>query len=161
MDLRRISFLVDLHNDVESATWACIVLAFRTLLRKSNLLPSGLDNLHWLQRRDVIFTSWGMCITARSSKTIQYKECQLQIPVVEVPSSTLCAVSLLKDHFSMTPLALSSDPLFLVRSGGVMKPLDNPQALAKLKQWWAIAAPDIPFAFPLHRGRHQHEHDGY
>ena len=44
-----------------------------------------------------------MIITVRSSKTLQYYERLLRIPVFAIPGSPLCAVSLLREHFNNFP----------------------------------------------------------
>lgn len=115
------------------ACWAAIVLCFRSLLRKSNVLPStyALDK-NILRRSDIRFYSWGMMLTIRASKTIQFKERELQIPIFYMPSSPLCAVTLLKEHwqhFSASPEA----PLFFKIVKSEVKPLLYNDVLTFLK----------------------------
>ena len=102
-DLRVMSGFVDFTELADQAVWACVVLAFRTLLRKSNLFPSGLDNSHCVRRKDITFTDWGMTLTISSSKTIQFKERSLVIPVVSAGESPLFAVHLVKEHWARSP----------------------------------------------------------
>ena len=155
-DLRRMVLLVNQQKPVEKAVWACVVLAFRTLLRKSNLLPSESES-HCLRRRDITFTSWGMRVTVGSSKTIQFKERCLEIPVVSIPTSPLCAVRLVKDHFDMTKSALDSDYVFMIPCGTGLKPLEYGTALNKLKSWGSVVAPSKDLGFhSLRRGAATH-----
>ena len=155
-DLVGMSKCVDFGDDVERSVWACVVLAFRTLLRKSNLLPSGADSDHCIRRKDITFTDWGMSISVSSSKTIQFKQRSLETAVVSAPSSPLCAVTLLKDHFQRFPSTPDSH-LFLIPNGRDTKPLCYGTALDKLKSWGKLVAPDKDIGFhSLRRGAATH-----
>lgn len=47
--------------------WACLMLGFRSLLKKSNLVPTTVQDLdHVVRRSDVSFTSAGMRVIVRS-----------------------------------------------------------------------------------------------
>ena len=52
------------------ACGACLVLSFRSLLRKSNLVPDSVANPigHFIRRGALSFTEWGMEISISSSK---------------------------------------------------------------------------------------------
>lgn len=125
-------------DSIENASWAAVVLCFRTLLRKSNVLP---DNAkppypeHIIRRKDVKFYAWGMVLTIGASKTIQFKERKLEIPVFVMGHSPFCAVTLLRTHMIKHPGAWN-DPLFLkgnVATG--FKPLLYRDVLDRLKGW--------------------------
>ena len=72
-NLLETSLSVDWLSKNERTIWACIALAFRSLLRKCNLIP---DNLklegHFLRRRSFRFHIWGVLLSISSSKTIQF-----------------------------------------------------------------------------------------
>lgn len=126
------------RDSLENASWAAVVLCFRTLLRKSNVLPDRATPpypLHIVRRKDVKFYDWGMVITVCASKTIQFKERKLEIPVFLMGHSPLCAVKLLREHISMYP-GTPDDPLFLkgVVAAG-FKPLLYRDVLGSLKSW--------------------------
>lgn len=87
--------------------WTATVLAYRCLLRKSHYTNSN----HMLQVGDVEFTTYGICIHMRSSKTIQYRERVNMIPVVSSPNSLLCPVRWLKIYIKR--FGLKSGPLFV------------------------------------------------
>ena len=106
--------------------WCCVVLAFRSLLRKSNLLPSNELHLHCVRRQDITFMSWGMMVSVLSSKTIQFWERMLEIPIVKSARSPLCAVTLLQEHFRRTSSASPHDNLFIVPRKGGLVPLEYP-----------------------------------
>ena len=97
--------LIDLQDPFMHAMWCAIVLSFRSLLRKSNIVPvSSSVRDHVLTRRDVLFTKDGMILHVHSTKTIQYHGRVLEIPLLAIPGSPLCTVSLLKDHFNRFPM---------------------------------------------------------
>ena len=102
-------------DDVQMAMWAALIFCFRSLLRKSNVLPrddSMPEGLHLVRRRDVVFTECGLLVTVYSTKTFKYRDRVLLVPIVRVAGSPLCAVSLLTDHFARIP-GNSDDLLFL------------------------------------------------
>ena len=79
---------VGLSSSVQHAVWSSVCVAFRSLLRKSNILVCS-ESDHVLSRRDVIFTDWGMVLIVSSTKTIQHEERELSIPIVRWPGSPL------------------------------------------------------------------------
>lgn len=117
------------------AGWACVVTSFRTLLRKSNLVPGSAvsSSPHYLRRGAITFTTWGMMVTVSSSKTIQYGQRTHRIPVAYSHGSPLCAVSLLKEHFKDFPSTDPTCPAFLIRHQGKVVPLKYPRLLTFLK----------------------------
>ena len=113
------------HN----ATRAAILTAFRALLRKSQITNS--DSV--LLRSDFAFFSWGMIITIRKSKTIQFSERKLLIPVSRLKNTSLCAVFWTEKHFSEVQ-ANDSSPAFLVptRRGNSAIPYQKLQSTIKI-----------------------------
>ena len=156
-DLLCISKLVVMDKDLDLAVWACVVLAFRTLLRKSNLMPNDLEGVHCVRRGDIESTEWGMNVSVGSSKTIQFKQRRLVISVVSAPSSPLCTVSLVQEHFRRSPTVSCNDYIFMVQRRGKRVPLDYPTALDKLQSWASVAAPEKDIGFhSLRRGAATH-----
>ena len=132
--LLQIHSHLDLSNRNTLAMWCAIVLSFRTLLRKSNIVPDSPDrSAHVLRRSDVHFSEEGMTLLVRSTKTLQYKERVLEIPVHIIPGSPLCAVSLLKQHCSQFPRGLDSFLLYKDSPRGVT-PLTYGDLLSFLKE---------------------------
>ena len=126
---------MDISDVNARAMWTCIVTSFRTLLRKSNLVPGSSINLspHYLRRGAVTFAEWGMMVTVSSSKTIQYGQRLHRIPVAYAHGSPLCAVKLLKAHFKDVPSSDPNSPAFLIRLRGKTVPLQYPRLLTFLK----------------------------
>lgn len=149
---------IDHEDKMDLLCWAAVILCFRTLLRKSNVLPDCIKPpLHpnIIRRKDVQFFKWGMVITVSASKTIQYKERKLEIPVFAMDFSPFCAVKFLKEHFAKVPGELDG-PLFLKgnHTSG-LKPLLYRDVLKTLKTWVKNIGMD-----PLNVGLHSLRRSG-
>ena len=103
---------LDLTNDMDIILWSALIFSFRTLLRKSNVLPdTQVCSDHIIRRKDIDFTEWGMMVHVHSSKTIQHKQYVLDIPITYVKDQRFCAVTTLEDHLRIFPKC-SDAPLF-------------------------------------------------
>ena len=98
--------------------WAAALFAFRTLLRKCHYTMS--DSV--LCRGAFQFFDWGMMITVSKTKTIQFKQKELLIPVCRVDNLSLCAVHWVENHFNHVK-GRPSHPAFLVPMGDDVEPL--------------------------------------
>lgn len=88
---------------------AGMLLCFRALLRKCQITSSEST----IKRHNVRFTDWGLILTIVRSKSIQFKERILEIPIAALKDKKLCAVYWLSRHFSDTPSQSDSDILQL------------------------------------------------
>ena len=121
--LKLMSAAADKHSPLQVTLWTVIVFSFRTLLRKSNLVPDVPQVLdHVIRRKDVTFYDWGMQVRIRSSKTLRHQEYDLEIPVHFVPDVTFCAASAVKRHIELFP-ADDDSPMFLKAGRSVLVPL--------------------------------------
>ena len=121
--LRAMYGSFDHSKDLLMALWAVMIFCFRTLLRKSNVLPDASGKLHHVVRRsDVDFHDWGMLVYVRSTKTLQFKEYTLDIPVHRVREKAFDIVSLVEQHIKDYPGDLDS-PLFLRKSTQGISPI--------------------------------------
>ena len=99
-----------IHSDVVSTEldktiWAMLILSFRSLLRKSNLVPDAPDKLvHVLCRKDLVFYHWGLLLRVRSTKTLQCNEYVLEIPIYYVDNPVFCAASMVREHLAKYPI---------------------------------------------------------
>lgn len=101
--LLQIKGLLDLSAPYWAAFWAACLIAFFAFLRKSNLFMNP-DNDHYLKRDQVVIMSSGQVVlTINSSKTIQYKQRSVALPLPEIPNHPLCLVNALKSLFSAGP----------------------------------------------------------
>ena len=98
--------------------WAAALVAFRTLLRKCHYTWG--DSM--LSRGAFEFFDWGMMITVSRTKTIQFKERKLLIPVCRVKNKILCAVHWVERHFSSVK-GRPDHPAFLIPGNSDMSPM--------------------------------------
>ena len=91
-DLVSIFGVLDLASSEDIAFWLAVLLAFRGLLRKSNLVELELA----VGRADVSWESWGVGVTVRRTKTICFNERVLYIPFVPIPGSIFCICHFLR-----------------------------------------------------------------
>ena len=74
---------------------AALLISFRGLLRKCQLTASDSN----LLRRDIKFFSWEMLITVKKTKTIQFKQRELVIPIAKFANKRLCTFLGVSQHF--------------------------------------------------------------
>ena len=122
--------------------WGAVIPSFRSLLRKSNIVPDGETNLrHVLRRRDVELQEWGVMIRVHSSKALQFKQYVLEIPIYYDSHPIFCVASALQRHFEEVP-GLLEDPLFLKQKQGKRVPVLYKELLAFLKR--VVASIGLP-----------------
>ena len=115
--------------------WAVCLVAFFGLLRKANLLCSGSTQFNpskHLRRGDIVFfADWAIVIN-RSSKTIQFSQRILTIPLPRIAQHPLCPYTALKHAFHLVPAPLSG-PAFVVPTSRGLIPLTYRQFDSMLK----------------------------
>ena len=157
-DLRLIHSCVDFSDPKQKLIWIIVLLAFRTLLRKSHFLATSPDDQeHLLRVRDLSFTDWGCILTINSSKTIQFGERSFDIPI-SFCDPPLCVVTLLKQLLADNTKH-ASDFLFTwpFKTGAL--PVNYNQALDQLKAWVTAADIDKDVGFhSLRRGAASYMH---
>ena len=117
----------DWSNQLHFCMHALFLVAFFSFLRISNLVPytfaaSHSVNAYFLKRQDVSFTATGAVLRVYRTKTIQFKQRVLEIPLPYIPNSVMCPVTALKQYFSTVP-NFASSPLFMVNHSGSFKPI--------------------------------------
>ncbi len=122
------------NSDINSSVfWCLFVFAFFLLARKSNLVPTTLQDLKepkFLLRGDVLIEQHKLLVKMKWTKTIQFGQRVLSSPLVRVKSSPLCPVASFKDMISKIPAGPGS-PLFVLKSG---KPVTYNMYLKKLRE---------------------------
>ena len=112
--LLRIFSYLDVSDIFDANVWAICLVLFHALLRKSSVLPTRVypgHNYKVLSRGDVTFSPAGMCLNIRHTKTIQYGERSLTIPIPRLEGHVLCPVQATFRAFQMTPLRLQAFPV--------------------------------------------------
>ena len=100
--------------------WALFLVAFFSFLRKSNLVVQNMrsvSSVTVLRHRHLILSENipSLCIFA--TKTIQFAQCSLNIPLPVIPGSVLCPVAALHTHLEFNQVPASA-PLFSVCASG-------------------------------------------
>lgn len=122
-------------SDVNILTqWTALMFAFRTLLGKSNIVQEKLDDQgSVVDRSDVNFSSSGILLKFRKTKTIQSRDRVLEIPVSCVNNKCFDVVSMLSTHFYRTSQFIKG-LLFYLHKKGVWRPLLYKELLSFLKR---------------------------
>ena len=90
---------------VDASFWAICLVAFYGMFRKSHLLVQGnaqVDPDRQFLKSDFRFYPWGAIMLVRWSKTIQFRERCVSIPLPRLAGSPLCPVSATLHAFSFT-----------------------------------------------------------
>ena len=108
------------------------------MLRKSNLLVKSarsFDAYQQLLRSDYTFYSWGGLVTIRWSKTIQFRERVVRLPLSFLPDSPLSSVTAVKRamHFTRKASPDSQAFAFLRSPDLVLMHFSYPLFLKKLR----------------------------
>ena len=117
---------LDLSSLVDSTTWAAALIMFFGMLRRSNVICSSLssfDPSKHLRRKDITFTTDFMTVSIRWSKTIQFKDRILKLPLPRIQEHVLCPVQATFKAFSMTPNAPPDGPAFVISQSAQPVPL--------------------------------------
>ena len=128
---------LDLSSSFDLALWCSFLFGFFGFLRKSNIVPRSLSSFNpsqHLSRGNVTRTDFGLTITLTWSKTIQFGERTLQIPLVNIPDSVLDPVSAYELLCSRVP-AQDTDPAFMYWRNDSLVPLTYSVFSQKLKYY--------------------------
>ena len=93
--LKMISSIVDFKDSFQVCVWSAILFMFFSFFRKSNVLPDSVrtfDPSKQVTRSSIVCHSMMMLVKVTWSKTIQFKQRVLYIPIASVPGSKLCPV---------------------------------------------------------------------
>lgn len=131
--LLHIRNILDLSAPYWVSFWAACLVAFFAFLRKSNLFKDS-DNKHYLTRDQIVRTpSDQVVLVINSTKTIQYKQRSLILPLPDIPNHPLCPVSALKNMFMASPPQQGSDPVFSFNTPAGIKPLSYTRFIKDLR----------------------------
>lgn len=118
--LHRMAFFFDLRIPLHAAMWALFLVAFFSFLRKSNLVVENtrsVPSLKVLRRSNLILNEHTAYLRILETKTIQFAQRSLNIPLPVIPGSMLCPVAALHNHLKLNQVP-DSAPLFSVHSSG-------------------------------------------
>ena len=140
--LRHLHSTIDVASSLDVAFWTACLVAFFTFFRKSNLFPASatsFDPDRNLTPSDVqIFSSFAL-ITVNWTRTIQFQNKKLTVPISRIPGSILCHVSMLQYYFhQVSHFSSGLIPLFLYKSGLQFDVFTYPLFLRLLRQKLSI-----------------------
>ena len=137
--LEEIRTTMDSKKATHLALWAAYLICFFCLLRKGQVTATSKDgalkDTHLLQRTDVLLGHDGrLWIRLVHTKTIQFRERVLYLPVPSVPGSSCCPTDALRRY--LRRLESSNNPLLFqeVDVFGKWVPLTYSRLLFFLKQ---------------------------
>ena len=96
---------LNLRDSKQASFWAICLVSFFGLFRKSHMLPPSPKEFSpgtYLTRSDFTFRDSTLLIQVRWSKTIQFGQRIVTVPLVALPSSVLCPVTAVSRAFSLT-----------------------------------------------------------
>ena len=152
--LCKIHGVIDLHNPLHAVAYFALVIGFCLFLRKSNLVPetraafNPKEQLCW---QNVWWKSHIPMLTIEWSKTRQYRDKPLDLPLIAAKNVKVCPIFWLT-YIRMKFSPNSSDPLFSYPEAGKMVPLTYPVLSRLLKEWVTLAGLDTTEgeSFTLH-----------
>lgn len=128
---------LDINTPSGANTWAAALLMFFGLLRRANVLPSALNSFDprfHLRRKDLKFTSQGLQVTIRWSKTNQFRDRIHTLPLPRIPGNRLCPTQAAFHALRLTPGAPPEGPVFVSPHGAVFRPLTATAFVSQVKQ---------------------------
>ena len=136
---------INLKNANDATFWCCILFMFFLMARKSNMVPvsaADFDPDKQLLRQDIVVFKEVLVVLIKWSKTNQFGNRLLKVPLVSIPGSDLCPVKAYKNMAELLP-ALDSQPAFLIKVGsGKFKPLIYGQLQERIKTLIALTGRD-------------------
>ena len=136
--LMRIHSMLNMHSSFDASFWAIFLVSFFGMLHKSHLLassPGSVDTSQHLVRSDFQAFPWGYLVAICWSKTIQFQEKVVQLPLPIIPESPLCPATAIKRAMSFTCQSTPTSQAFLFLSspGLQLKTFTYPMFLNKLR----------------------------
>lgn len=135
--LTQIHSVLDMSSTKDCVFWAACLTMFFGMLRKGNVLSPGTGFIFGkhLSRQDIHLSPEGVELIIRWSKTIQYRERQLAVPLPSRPNHPLCPSTAVIRALALTAQAPSQGPAFLTPSPkGPLVPLTPATFVWRLKQ---------------------------
>ena len=131
--LIKIHKLLDCHKPFDAVFWSLFLTAFFTLARNSNLVQTGsCKQAKQVTRGDISIQADMVIVTFRWTKTIQYGQRKLQVPMVAIPGSVLCPVQAYTQMLSLVP-GSEMVPAFSLPSNSRLKPVTYSQFMQVLR----------------------------
>lgn len=135
--LRELFNHVDLNDLRQIVSYTALLLGFYMFLRKSNLVPDtkgSFNHKEQLMRQDVRMGEHLVLVDIKWTKTLQFQQKELLLPLIPARDMAICPVYWLKLMLKYVK-AKPTDPLFAVPTAQGAVPLTYDQLAKQLKIW--------------------------
>lgn len=135
--LKAIRQVINDNDLTDVVTYALCLVGFYLFLRSSNLVPKSrrkFDPLKQLTRSDFRISGELVVVDIKWSKTAQFGNRLLQLPLLPVADQDICPVTWVKRVWQLIP-AGPQDPAFCVPVQGVNLSISYSQLNNRLKKW--------------------------
>ena len=154
--LPRVARTLNYRLDRLDCTLHCAFLfSFFLMACLANIVPSSksaFDYKRHLMRGDVAFSDTGLLVTFKCTKTIQFGERPLQIPLLRIDGSPLSPVAAYTRMVQLLP-ANSRSAVFIMPSLGSYMPLTKRVLVSSFREHLAIAGVEHPHSYRGHSFR--------
>lgn len=126
VELMRIKATLNWSSSQDRTFWACLVVGFWSFLRGGNLVQKSakkFDPAKHLGASSLSRFDQGFLLTLNRTKTVQFNERKLVIPLVAAPGNALCPVVALEAMWALCPLPPEGSLFSFRDADGVVKPL--------------------------------------
>ena len=135
--LEKMFLQVNLKSEEQLVAWVALIFAFHLLLRKSNLVldtQGEFDPHKQLARHSLCLAQNAILVEIKWSKTLQFKEKVLTLPLVRLKNTTICPV-----YWAWQLVKCVSgcphQPLFCYHRKGKYMVLTYPRLTFWFKEW--------------------------
>lgn len=125
---------LNMEHIEDTAIWAAALVSFFCMLRRSNVTPQSASSFNAaknLTRGDITVSASMLTIRIRWSKTIQFRERELIIPLPRCNTALSPYLAVVR-HFALTPEAHALSPAFL-RANSSKTPLTTKLFISRIK----------------------------
>ena len=136
--LRKLYRFVDVNDSFHVCMWSLMLFMFFTFVRKSNVLPLSPDKFDsqvQLCCRDIVCNGTHLSVTLGWSKTIQFGQRKVIIPVSSITGSSLCPVQAYVNLRHMVPSSPQMSPFTYIGQNGSVQILTYPVFVSQLRRW--------------------------
>ncbi len=154
-------FLEHLHlnKPKDAAFWALILIGCYCMLHKPNLVPDKIDafdSRKQLCRANIKINSHCLLVEIKWSRTIQFSQKLLLIPLLAMPGSSLCPVAAFSNMVKLVP-GYPSDLPFMLRKGQAKVPATYNKLQSNLKKRVQAKAEILMILVPTPLGEAGHK----
>ena len=135
--LTKIRDLLNLGSPLHVVFWVACLTMFFGFFRKSNVLAPAprFDPAKHLCRSDIIVYPWGLEVIIKWSKTLQFRERNVSVPLPYIKGHPLCPTTAVIHAFSLTFAATLLGPALTYPTLSGVQPLRYQQFVKMLRQF--------------------------